>query len=118
MVAYVIYDGDDDDVAWCSDCDARLYERKDESHVCSNPSCGRVYQPNSVKKHKTGLHPVVDPYEIEGPALLPLTSYYTKKKKKPSLGDKEDQAFVSKKSELSITSYEEYLPEGSEKSDK
>jgi hypothetical protein len=38
-------------------------------------------------------------------------AYGQPQKKKPTVGDKEDQAFVQGKSGVSITSYEEWLPD-------
>jgi hypothetical protein len=110
MVAFVLSGSDGGDDAWCDSCDARLHERSDGSQVCSNPSCGREYLPDSVKKHKTGLHPLKDLYETDA-ELMPLTHFTGKKKKKPEITAYEDRYFVSKKSGLSITSSEEWLPE-------
>lgn len=101
---------DDGDKAWCnSPCDALLIERKDGSHICSY--CGREYLPNAVNKHKRRLGPVEDPYDSEGPELISLTGYAQPGRKKPTILDKEDKAFVSGKSGMSITSVDEWLPE-------
>jgi hypothetical protein len=86
----IVYD-DGPDQCWCDSCDALLYERKDQSFICSNPECGRIYNPDSVTKHRTKLEPNKSPYSQEGPELVPITGFTDMKKKKPSVFDREDQ---------------------------
>lgn len=112
----IVFDGYEDEKKWCDPpCDALLIERKDGSHLCSY--CGREYLPDSVNKHKSKLRPDKSAYENDGPELITLDDYTTPRKKKPTQGDIEDRAFTSKKSGLSITSYEEYLPDRTDKSE-
>jgi hypothetical protein len=71
-----------------------LYERKDGSSVCSNGSCGRIYNADSVKKHHTKLGPTKEnPYSNNGPEVVPLDAYrkYPQKKKPSSPIDREDE---------------------------
>jgi hypothetical protein len=103
----IVFDDSEDEKSWCSDCDALLIERRDQSFICSY--CARVYQPDSIKKFKSKLGPLKDPYSDEGPELIPMTSYTEKQKKPPSVFEKEDRFFQSK-SGRSITSYEDYWP--------
>lgn len=107
--AIVFDDGEGEGRSWCnSPCDALLYERKDGSMICSY--CGREYLPDSVKKHKMGLQPSKNPYDNTGPELIPLTGYGRPNKKKPQITEYEDIYFVSRKSGMSITKSEEWLP--------
>jgi hypothetical protein len=86
---------------------------KDEtgSRICSNGSCGREYLPDSVNKHKRKLSPDKSYSQQEGPELISLTGYATAQKKKPSILDKEDKAWVSQGSGRSIIDAEEFYPE-------
>ena len=65
--------------------------------ICSNGSCGKIYQPNSVRKYKTGLEPKKNPYSTnDGPELIPLHAYRnadskSKKKNTNAAIDREDE---------------------------
>jgi hypothetical protein len=108
----VIVFSDDSDDSYCDSCDALLYERKDQSLICSNPQCGRQYLPDSINKHKRKLRPDKSRYEDGGPELVPLTGYGSyAKQKKPSVFDREDKSFESKSGRY-FTSEETWLPEG------
>jgi hypothetical protein len=101
---------DDDDKAWCNDCDALLYERKDGSSVCSNGNCGRIYNADSIKKHHTQLGPTKEsPYKNNGPEVVPLDSYADpeRKKKPASPIDREDEKMF-KRPGFSWISKEDY----------
>jgi hypothetical protein len=108
---------DDDDVVWCDSCDARLYELKDGSMICTNGNCGRLYQPGSVNKHKRHLQPIESPYDDTDIPLVPLREWQyghamSKRKKKTSILDKEERMWLSQGSGRSITDVQEWLPEG------
>ena len=69
--------------------------------------------PDSVNKHKRKLSPDKSRYSQEGPELVPMTEYGSYvKKKKPTILDKEEKAWVSGGSGRSIINVEEWLPEG------
>jgi hypothetical protein len=108
-MAAILFSSDDD--VYCDSCDAKLYVRKDNSMVCSNPQCGRVYNEGSITKHRSKLKPAKD---LDAPMLIPLTEYhnYDGKRKKKEVTKYEDDYFVSRKSGLSITDSEEFLPAG------
>jgi hypothetical protein len=109
----IVFTEEDDENAWCDDCDALLIPRKDESMICSNPQCGRQYLPDSINKHKRRLRPDKSRYDNnDGPELVPLTGYGSyAKQKKPTVFDREDRAFESKSGRY-FTSEETWLPEG------
>lgn len=102
---------DDDDASWCDWCDARLFERKDGSMVCSNGECGRIYSAESTTKHHTTLRPVIDPYSNQGPELISMPEYATGRQKlKPTPGEVEDKYLERKKSGFHITDATELFP--------
>jgi uncharacterized Zn finger protein (UPF0148 family) len=109
----IIFSGDDDNnKVFCDDCDALLHERKDGSLICTN--CCREYVPGSINKRKRALGPIESPYDdiAADIPLVSMTEYHQQqRKKKPSILDKEERAFVAGKSGRSITSMEEWLPE-------
>ncbi len=108
----IVFDGsDDDDIAWCDpQCDARLYERKDGSRICSY--CGREYLPDSVNKHKRKLSPDKNRYETDGPELISLSGYAEpQKKKKQTVLDKEDKLWLAQGKGRSIIDSEDFYPE-------
>jgi hypothetical protein len=110
----IICSGDDENKSYCnSPCDALLYEKKDGSFVCSNPSCGRVYNQDSVKAHKSYLRPSKNPHDTS-PGIVALTEYhnYSPQKKKKEVTKYEDDYFNSVKSGRNVTHSEEWLPEG------
>jgi hypothetical protein len=72
---------DDGDRAYCSSCDYLLIQLKDGSSVCSNISCQRTYNPDSVQKHKSKLGPSKSRYDNEGPELVSITGYTNPNKK-------------------------------------
>jgi hypothetical protein len=91
----IIFSDAEDDVSWCDSCDARLYERKDQSLVCSNPECGKIYAAGSVTKHRLTLSPDKEPRSQGGPAVVPITGFTDKKKqKKSSVFDREDEEMM------------------------
>jgi hypothetical protein len=101
---------DDDEKSYCnSPCDALLIERRDGSMICSY--CGREYLPDSVKKYKDQLQPNKSRYDRDGPLLVSMTSYTEKQKKKPSVFDREDKAWLAQGKGRSIIAEEEYYPE-------
>jgi hypothetical protein len=106
----IVFFYNDDDNSYCDekDCGYILIERKDGSKICSNPDCRREYLPDSVNKHKRSLQPI----DSDEPIIVPMTEYGSyKKKKKPSILDKEDKAWVSQGSGRSIIAVDEYWPE-------
>jgi hypothetical protein len=106
----IICDDGPDDKSWCDPpCDALLIERKDRSHICSY--CGREYLPGAVNKHKRHLEPIECPYDDSDIPLVSLREYGQPQRKKQSILDKEDRAFVAGKPGRSITNVEEYFPE-------
>lgn len=113
----IIYNGEDDN-AYSSACDYLLYERGDGSMICSNGQCGRVYSADDVTKHRAKLGPELQKRNQDGgdgQLLVAITDYTSPKKKTPTPGEIEDLAMVRKKSGMSITSYEEYLPDKEER---
>jgi hypothetical protein len=111
MPSAIIFSDDDDDKAWCNPpCDALLIERKDGSMICSY--CGREYLPQAVKKHKRHLGPIESPYDDSEVPLVSLSDYSNPQRKKQSILDKEDKIWVSQGSGRSITSEDEWFPEG------
>jgi hypothetical protein len=107
----IVCSDDDDEKSWCnSPCDALLIERRDGSMICS--CCGREYLPDSVKKYKDQLQPNKSRYDRDGPLVVSMPSYADgKKKKKPSVFDREDRAWLAQGKGRSIIAEEEYLPE-------
>ena len=109
----IVFDGDESEHAYCdSPCDALLYQRKDGSMICSY--CSRVYPAGSVNKHKRGLEPIKNPNDNSangGPLLISMTDYTNKKKKMPSIFDKEDKLLESRSGFYWIE-HEDYWPEG------
>ena len=112
----IVFTYDDDDKSYCdeTDCGYLLIERKDGSRICSNPDCRREYLPNAVNKHKRDLQPI----DHDEPIVVPMKDYgsYTKKKKQTVL-DKEEKAFVAagRGAGRSIIDIDEYWPEGEPK---
>jgi hypothetical protein len=107
----VIIFSDADDAAYCDSCDALLYERKDQSFVCSNPECGKIFAPDSVTKHRMELSPDKLQPQERGPEVVPITGFTdTKKKKKSTVFDREDQKLFSRAG-VSLISVEDFLPE-------
>jgi hypothetical protein len=107
----IVCDDGPDEKAWCDPpCDALLIERKDGSMICSY--CAREYLPKSVNKHHRTLEPIENPYDTDGPILVSMNEYgsYVKKKKETIL-DKEEKAFVAAGKGRSIIDVEEWLPE-------
>ena len=100
---------DDDEKSYCDDCDYLLIERKDGSSICSN--CQRIYSQDNVTKHKSKLVPEIDPYRNEGPELVSITGYADPKKKKPTIGDIEDQHWVRQGKGRKILEVDEWVPE-------
>jgi hypothetical protein len=78
--------------------------------LCSNGSCGRIYLPEATTKHKSKLSPDVERADGDGPELVSITGYTEPRRKPPTPGEIEDRVFASKKSGLSITEAEEWLP--------
>ena len=111
----IVFSDDDDEKSYCDDCSYLLIERKDGSMRCSNPDCGRQYSPDSVNKHKRKLRPDKSPYDGSDVPLVSMTEYgsYAKKKKQTIL-DKEEKAFVAARPGRSIINVEEWLPEEDE----
>ena len=108
----IVFTGDDeDDISWCDPpCDARLYERKDGSKICSY--CGREYLPDSINKHKRKLGPSKGRYSDDGPILEPMTEYgQTPNKRKGIVLDREEKAMAQKKSGFHWTEIEQWPPE-------
>ena len=92
----IIYDGEDDQ-SYCGACDYLLYERRDQSMICSNPDCGRMYTPDDVTKHKSKLGPELQKRNHDGgdgPLLVSITDYTSPKKRTPTPGEIEDLAMV------------------------
>jgi len=108
----IVCDDGPDEAAWCEDCDARLFERRDGSMICSNGDCGRQYPAGSTTKHRRSLQPIENPYDTDGPILVSMTEYTNtnRKKKTPSVFDKEDKLFESKPGRHFIEHYD-YDPE-------
>ena len=108
----IVFDGDESEHSYCdAPCDARLFQRRDGSMICSY--CSRVYPAGSINKHKRSLEPIEDPYDNSadsGPLLISMTEYTNKKKKKPSVFDKEDKLMASR-SGFSWIEHEDYGPE-------
>jgi hypothetical protein len=113
-IVFAGFHDDDDDIAWCDSCDAWLFERRDGSTIFSNGSCGLTYSPDSITKHKTGLHPRNDPYARDDPEGVPLRNYYSGSssaaKREPKL-DKEDKAFIAQGKGRSISEWDGWFPE-------
>jgi len=110
----IVCDDGPDEASWCDSCDARLFERRDGSMICSNGDCGRQYPAGSVNKHKRGLEPIKNPNDNSangGPLLISMTDYTNKKKKMPSIFDKEDKLLESRSGFYWIE-HEDYWPEG------
>jgi hypothetical protein len=99
------------DISWCDSCDARLYEKRDGSMICSNPVCGRTYLPDSVQKHKRKMSPDKSYTDIGAPELVSMTNFTNTKKKTETIMDKEERLMAQKKSGFSWTNIEEWLPE-------
>ena len=103
---------DDDEKSYCDDCSYLLIERKNGSTIYSNPDCRREYLPDSINKHKRKLQPDKSRYSEEGPELISLTGYgQPSKKKKETMLDKEEKAWVSSGPGRSIIDVQEWLPE-------
>jgi hypothetical protein len=108
----IVCDDGPDEAAWCEDCDARLFERRDGSMICSNGDCGRQYPAGSTTKHKRNLQPIENPFDTDGPILVSMTEYGSyKKKKKETILDKEEKAWVAGGSGRTIIDIQEW-PEG------
>jgi uncharacterized Zn finger protein (UPF0148 family) len=109
----IVFDGDNEEHSWCDLCDARLFQRKDGSMICSNSDCCKVYPAGSINKHKRSLEPIEDPYDNSpdsGPLLISMTEYTNKKRKKPTVWDKEDKIFEGKSGRY-FTTHEDWPPE-------
>jgi hypothetical protein len=83
--------------------------------ICTN--CCREYSPGSVNKRKRRLEPIEGPHDDSEIPLVPLREWQyghamSQRRKKPTILDKEDKAFVSQGSGRSITDVQEWLPEG------
>ncbi len=109
MPSAIICDDVPDDVYCDPPCDALLIERKDGSMICSY--CGKEYLANAVKKHKRHLGPIESPYDDSEVPLVSLSDYANPQRKKPSILDKEDRAFVAGKPGRCITDVQEWFPE-------
>ena len=107
----IVFDGDDEEKGWCSDCDALLYEKRDRSMICSNPDCAMTYLPDLVKKHHRKLSPGKSHYSQEGSELISLTGYAEPQRKKETVLDKEEKAFVRQGKGRRIIDVQEWLPE-------
>jgi hypothetical protein len=68
-------------------------------------------QPDSIKKYKSKLGPLKDPYSNEGPEIVSMKDYTNPRKKSLSVGETEEKLMASKKSGFSWTQIETYWPE-------